>query len=190
MNKPMDEDQDLRAALGRLPQSIEPERDLWTGIQAGIQADIQASNALPASRKAATVSWPWALAASVASLAVGVVVTLSMHRAAVPTPVVAALPPVVAPENSFVPASTHAMATKLRATCLAQLANLPPQTREKVEKDLELIRVSVIDIQSALAKDPGNALLQDLLVTTYQNELHTLANVQAAASAAHTEVSL
>lgn len=177
MNTPNGEDQDLRAMLSRLPASIEPQRDLWAGIEAGIEPP-----------RTATIRWPWALAASVASLAVGVLVTLSLHRAAPPS-VAAALPAPMA-EYTFVPASTAAMATKLRAACFAQLNNLPPKTRAKVEQDLDLIRASVSDIQRALGEDPGNVLLQDLLVTTYQNELHTLANVQAAASAAHTEVSL
>ena len=67
---------------------------------------------------------------------------------------------------------------------------MPPATRAKVEKNLLLIKQAVSDIQSALAKDPGNPLLQDLLVSTYQNELDTLANVQALASTANSEVSI
>ena len=189
MNTPQDEDRDLRAMLSRLPTSIEPTRDLWAGIETGLQRESGERVADVAPRKGVTVSGSWALAASVASLAVGVMVTLSIHRAAPPPPVAAA-PAAAAAEFTFVPASTAAMATKLRAATVAQLANLPPATREKVQKDLELIRLSVSDIQHALANDPGNTLLQDLLVTTYQNELNTLANVQAAASSAHTEVSL
>ena len=35
------------------------------------------------------------------------------------------------------------------------------------------------DLQSALGKDPGNALLQELLVNTYQDEMRVLTDVQA-----------
>jgi hypothetical protein len=98
--------------------------------------------------------------------------------------------PALPAEYSFVPASTDAVRARMRVACLAQLQNLPPKTRDQVKQDLELISATVRDIQTALAKDPGNALLQVLFVTTDQNELNTLANVQAAASAAHSEVSL
>jgi hypothetical protein len=194
MNDPQDRDLALRAALRRLPESVAPARDLWAGIEQGISAETsrQAPNG-----RAGVVRW--AIAASVIGLAVGVLLTLSMQRAQPPLSAQnpgQAQPSTVAPLPAaqagygFVPASTDAVRQKLRADVARQLANLPPATRDKVEKDLLLIKNAVADIQSALAKDPGNALLQDLLVTTYQNELDTLANVQALTSSAHSEVSI
>lgn len=190
MNEPEELDQALRALLQRLPTSVEPERDLWAGIHSQIAAVRPAVAVAPQRRG---ISIAWAIAASVASLAVGIFITLGVQRNRAPVqqtsnPPVTVLP--AAAQYSFLPASTDAVRMKLRESCAAQLANLPPATRAKVEKNLLLIKQAVSDIQSALAKDPGNALLQDLLVTTYQNELDTLANVQALASTAHPEVSI
>ena len=189
MKTPEELDQALRASLQRLPRSVTPERDLWAGIHSQITAAEPAVTAAPQRRG---ISMGWAIAASVASLAVGIAITLGIQRDRAPGQQASNPPPAVQPANaqySFVPASTDAVRLKLRESCAAQLANLPPATREKVEKNLLLIKQAVSDIQSALAKDPGNALLQDLLVSTYQNELNTLANVQALASTAHSEVS-
>lgn len=190
MNKPEELDQALRASLQRLPRVVEPERDLWAGIHSQITATASPAVVAPQRRG---VSMGWTIAASLASLAVGIFVTRGLQREHAPVQQATNLPATVLPataQYSFVPASTDAVRLKLRESCAAQLANLPPATRAKVEKNLLLIKQAVSDIQSALAKDPGNALLQDLLVSTYQNELDTLANVQALASTAHSEVSI
>ncbi len=190
MNKPEELDQALRASLQRLPRSVEPERDLWAGIHSQITAAVPPVAVAPQRRG---ISMGWAIAASLANLTVGIFVTLGVQRERAPVQQAANMPVTALPaaaQYSFVPASTDAVRLKLRESCAAQLANLPPATRAKVEKNLLLIKQAVSDIQSALAKDPGNPLLQDLLVSTYQNELDTLANVQALASTANSEVSI
>lgn len=197
-----DEDLELRSRLAKLPRSVEPSRDLWAGIEREITATAR-HVAQPARR---AMGLRWAAAAGVAGLALGVLLMWPMRQASVPqlahnSSVPSAAAPSAAtpaghpaqlmqPKYSFVPASTDAVRQKLYAQVAAQLASLPPATREKVEKNLLIIKNAVTDIQSALAKDPGNALLQDLLVSTYQNELDTLANVQALAGSAHSEVSI
>ncbi len=194
MKDPQDKDLALRGALRRLPQSVAPSRDLWAGIEQGISAETSR----PVSNGHAGAV-RWAIAASIIGLAVGALLTLSMQRTQPPPsaqnppqaqPSAITPPPAASAGYDFVPASTDAVRQKLRADVARQLANLPPATRDKVEKDLLLIKNAVADIQSALAKDPGSALLQDLLVTTYQNELDTLANVQALTSSAQSEVSI
>jgi len=65
----------------------------------------------------------------------------------------------------------------------AQLKTLPPQTQEKVATSLATIRKSMTDIQAALGRDPGNALLQELLVNTYQDEMRVLTAVHEASDA-------
>lgn len=61
-----------------------------------------------------------------------------------------------------------------------RLAKLPPPTRQKVLQSLATIHQSMQQIQQALGKEPGNALLQELLIDTYQNEMQVLSTVQAA----------
>ena len=65
----------------------------------------------------------------------------------------------------------------------AQLASLPPASRAKVMASLATIRQAKQELESALGKDPGNALLQELLVNTYQDEMRVLTDVREASEA-------
>jgi hypothetical protein len=65
----------------------------------------------------------------------------------------------------------------------AQLAALPPDSRAKVIASLATIHKSMQDLQSALGRDPSNALLQELLVNTYQDEMRVLTAVHEASDA-------
>jgi hypothetical protein len=65
----------------------------------------------------------------------------------------------------------------------AQLKTLPAETQQKVAASLTTIRDSMKDIQAALGRDPANALLQELLVNTYQDEMRVLTAVHEASDA-------
>ena len=65
----------------------------------------------------------------------------------------------------------------------AQLKTLPPQSQEKVASSLKTIRESMKDIEAAMGRDPANALLQELLVNTYQDEMRVLTAVHEASGA-------
>jgi negative regulator of sigma E activity len=71
---------------------------------------------------------------------------------------------------------------ELLRTLDARLAKLPPPTRKKVLQSLATIHQSMHDIQQALGREPGNALLQELLIDTYQDEMQVLSTVQQASS--------
>jgi hypothetical protein len=66
----------------------------------------------------------------------------------------------------------------LRADAEARLAALPPRTRAKVAASLQSIDHALRDIEAALGQDPANALLQELLVNTYQDEMRVLTELQ------------
>ena len=68
---------------------------------------------------------------------------------------------------------------RLRAA-QARLAQLPPPSRAKVAASLAVLEQSLRDIQVAIGKDPANALLQELLVNTYQDEMRVLVDLQTA----------
>ncbi len=65
----------------------------------------------------------------------------------------------------------------------ARLAALPPPARAKVMASLAAISRAKQDLENALGKDPGNALLQELLVNTYQDEMRVLTDVHEASDA-------
>jgi len=58
------------------------------------------------------------------------------------------------------------------------LKSLPPQTRQQVLASLATIHRSMQQIQQALGQEPANALLQELLIDTYQDEMRVLTAVQ------------
>jgi hypothetical protein len=64
----------------------------------------------------------------------------------------------------------------------ARLAALPPDSQAKVAASLQAISDSKRDLETELGKDPSNALLQELLVNTYQDEMRVLTAVHEAGS--------
>jgi len=62
----------------------------------------------------------------------------------------------------------------------AQLKTLPPDTQQKVTSSLVTIRTYIKDLQDAIGRDPANALLQELLVNSYQDEMRVLTAVHEA----------
>ena len=180
-----------------LASSIAPGRDLWPGIAAAIAAaprDTLPSGSAPgpepepaaAPRPGAAVSalrvaprhrrpaaWTYALglAATVACLAVGIWI----GRASAPAARAAVAGAAFAPDARF---------GRERQALLVQarlgMTRLAPEDRAKVEASLATIRRAIADIRAALGDDPGNQLLQEMLVNSYQDEIRVLTAVKEA----------
>jgi len=188
----------LLRKLGALPRQVEPPRDLWAGIRARIEREERApANAAPASSPpgAPGLSWGWALAAGVAVASVSVLFTWLAVRspAEAPSPIVAQQQPAQpTPVEAIRPVAygEHARLgpeyVELRARMLEQfknrLAGLPDETRLRIEEDLAAIQKAADDIDAALAEDPASRLLNQLLLSTYQEELRLYSSVAAAES--------
>ncbi len=180
-------------SLRDLPEQVQPPRDLWAGIEAQIKADRQPAK--PAQRRPAQLRW-LAAAAMIGALAVGVWIGRSSLPGAGPTQ-----PPLAVNKTSTEqpPSKTNAVALvqaaylsdpKFRQTreelvksLAARLAALPPDSRAKVVDSLATIHKSMQDLEAALGKDPTNALLQELLLNTYQDEMRVLTTVHEASDA-------
>ena len=65
----------------------------------------------------------------------------------------------------------------------AKLAQLPPETRLAVEQNIADIRAAISEMNQALANEPDNALLQDLLLSAYREELRLMRKVDSIATA-------
>ena len=183
-------------SLGELPQSIEPTRDLWPSIEARL-GEIEAS-APPATaaqwigrRRSVRLRWS-AAAAMIASVAVGVWI----GRSLLPLPGVvpgSRSPASAANDTSAVTGAPTALdaayvadpryerqRAELLRSLQTRLAALPPASRAKVMASLETIHQAKEDLERALGRDPGNALLQELLINTYQDEMRVLTDVREA----------
>jgi hypothetical protein len=188
------------SSLRDLPRDIAPPRDLWQGIEAQIAADGRTRSAKGVtSRSGARTGRLRVLAAAavITALAVGVWigrVVLPVPGVAMPGSEPAASSGLSA--NNLVggePGAFHAaylMGSKYvqqRAELVkdleARLDALPPESRAKVVASLQTLSDSKRDLERELGKDPSNALLQELLVNTYQDEMRVLTAVHEAGHA-------
>jgi hypothetical protein len=180
-------------SLGELPRAIEPGRDLWPDIQARLSAVRPVAGTvqqLPVRRRFPSLQ-VFAAAAMVATLAVGVWIGRSLLPGvgplAPPATTVINVPPLGPPTALDAAYMTDPRYQRDRAALLkgmeAQIAALPPPTRDKVMASLTAIREAKENLEQALGKDPGNALLQELLINTYQDEMRVLTDLHEASDA-------
>ena len=170
-------------SLRDLPREIAPPRDLWKGIEAEIAAPAQTVVKAPSHRVRYL-----ATAAVIVALAVGIWIGRVM------LPVPGGVTPAVTAGNVPVdePGAFHAayvmgpkyinQRAQLVKDLETRLAQLPPESRAKVLSSLQAINDSKRDLERELGKDPSNALLQELLVNTYQDEMRVLTAVHEAGS--------
>jgi hypothetical protein len=59
----------------------------------------------------------------------------------------------------------------------AKLNRLSPQARAEVERNIAEIRAAIQQINRVLADEPDNALLQELLLAAYREELYMMRRV-------------
>jgi len=191
MRGPADTNGRKVASLRELPQSIEPAHDLWPGIESRLAAlppaAAMAESARPVYRSAPRLRW-LAAAAMVACLAVGVWIGRSLlpggpaggappiaDRTAVPS-----LAP-TAFDAAYVSDPRYERQRRALVRALQErLAALPPPARAKVSASLAAVEKAKKDLEQALGQDPGNALLQELLINTYQDEMRVLTDVHEA----------
>ena len=161
-------------ALASLPKSLEPARDLWPAIEA--QLEPRAGRGSRA--------WLWAAAAGVllvvgSSLLTATLLQRETDRVARQT---AAQDGPAYATAAFGPGQAlgpgyDAARRDLLGTLSARIDRLPPDARRQLEKNLAEIRRASAEINAALALSPGDPLLEELLINTYQDELAVLASV-------------
>jgi hypothetical protein len=170
--------------MDELAREIPPARDLWPAISAALQADLS-MKAVPGSRRRAGWLPAIGLAASVALVALGVLIGMNVKPQPGPvtggTFATGTTPQPTSP--ALVPASVRYteyknQREKLWTEVEAKLASMSPAEREKVAASLDTLKRSITEIKTALGRDPANALLQELLVNTRQEEMRALTVVR------------
>jgi hypothetical protein len=154
--------------------------------------DLASRRSSRSARQFTRLRW-MAAAAVIGALAVGMWIGRSVMPTMrpiaieeVPTAINKPIPPKVIDEASALQAAYVAdpkyreQRAALVKSLEAKLASLPPDSRAKVMSSLDAIRKAKQDLEAALGKDPSNALLQELLVNTYQDEMRVLTTVHEA----------
>jgi hypothetical protein len=180
-------DQPLEQMLASLPRDVEPEHDLWPGIKARLEP-IAANSAQPARGRAGRPpirGWLWQMAAGIVLIAASSLLTASLLRRD-ESNAVATSPLQIAFDVSTMPAAfgpadaldeEYEAARFELATMLEQrIHSMPPSAVQKLEANLAEMRRATREINAALELQPGDPLLEELLLSAYQAELNVLAN--------------
>jgi hypothetical protein len=170
--------------VDELAQNLPPPRDLWPAISAAIEADRAAGAPVQGAMRRSRWLPAAAMAAAVA------LVTLGVFLGRIFTPVIqapVASTAVTQGSPEMIPAALRdANYRKQRDQLLVEVQNrlneMPTAEREKVGASLATLRRSIGEIESALGRDPANALLQELLVSSCQEEMRALTAVRDAGS--------
>lgn len=158
----------LDQELARLERDLAPPRDLWPGVVRGI---VRTPRPAPSMREV-----PWmAYAASIAALclAAALVWVLVDRRPPASAREAAALRAGAGPAPGFgEPRDPGYLAARaeLEQTFEERLTQLDPATRAKIEADLAAIRRAREDIGKALAAQPDNPVLEQLLASALHDE--------------------
>ena len=173
----MNEDK-LTSSAKQLATEISPERDLWPEIEAAI---VQPATKRP--------RWtPMLAQAAAVVLLVGASSGLTYlvvkdDRSAV-VPQETATDYYVARaafgSNYTLGSDYEDARAELLENFEQELARLSPEERQDIVTSLGVIRGAIDDINAALADDPDNTLLQDLLIKSYREELNVLSKVGGA----------
>lgn len=151
-----------------LPNSVPPARDLWPGIESRLATRAAVPVRSPVAGGAPAVR-SWArLAAAFGLILFGAGVgTLWQRRLA---------PSGFAAEQARYAAASAELARKLTA----DPAVIAPATRAVVERNLAIIDRAIREAETALAADPGNTPLEQMLVARYRQRLALLRHATGA----------
>lgn len=179
-------DEQLMALAAKLPKEVAPARDLWPGIEQAISTPVRPQRS----------AWNtvWAQAAAVVLLVGG---SSGITYLAVKDDGISDIPDPMSSDAIFgelEPVSgdfggTYTLGNdyidarnQLEGTLEAKLDTLAPEARETVIKNLNTIRLAIKDINQSLAKEPDNVLLQELLLSTYHEEMALMRTVDGIAN--------
>jgi len=161
----------LLASVRALPRDEMPPAELWQGVRTRIHQKPRVATA--------SHRWwhnGWLATAAALMLIAGtatLTVVLSSGRATKPraTPIAGAptAPALLAVDKSYV-----ATIRDLRATLETQRPTLAPSTIQVVERSLAVIDAAIAEARTALAADPANQALVDILASHYQRQVDLL----------------
>lgn len=178
----LDEDRirDLEARIAQLPRDIEPPTGAWIAIKNEIAKRSD-------DRIGRVRLWqhPGFLAAAALLLVAGssaiTAIALGRRTTSESTPVVAArdasrpsATPATLAEFTVVENDYISTANRLSAILESEETQLAPETIAKLKESLRVIDAAILEARRALAADPANKQLVEMLSTSYNQKLDLL----------------
>jgi len=195
---------DVRSIVDRaaaLPE-LKPSHDLWSGIEARLDAPVVPISAAPSARRFRVPTWIGVAAAAAVLIVVTSVVTRQwVSSGQTTTPNVAATPaqPIVRPESlgiesTAVVAPLTAVSNTNRERVSAAVTygreiarleafvrqrgdSLDPTTKAIIENSMRIIDSALVEARAALARDPASRFLTDQVDQTLQKKMELLRTV-------------
>jgi len=167
----------INAHLENVRREIPLRRDLWPQIMAELPSRAAGQDAqLSATGITSARRWfvPVALAAGVAL--VSAILWLQQPRQPTTFASVESRPTLPLVD----PAAFSRVRAALQPDFAAAVDRLAPDTRERVLRNLEIIRKAEADIAAALAEDPSNPLLLELRQRTHEHEVDLMTSLPPA----------
>jgi len=163
----------LDRALSNLPRDVAPSRDLWPQIQASIESQPK-----PMQRPHRGLGFFGQLAAGFVLVAVTSVATYWYTRDSVSGQSLT-LVTTSSSSGEAIAAEYLRARAELDRQFSKRIATLPPDTRANLVSSLADLRRASDELIAQLAQNPGNPLLQDLLLSTFQSEAQMMADANA-----------
>jgi len=159
----------LVASAGALPHAIQPPAEVWTRLHRRLDRR-RAPGALRAARSWRTVGW---LAAAAVLVLAG---TTFLDSAGGRSRKIMADPPMVVRPAVLVAVDRNYAPTldELRRTLATQRDALSPSTVRVLEHSIALIDSAIAEASAALASDPANAALVEILSAQYERKVDLL----------------
>ena len=182
---------DLQARTAKLPRQIEPPADAWLAIKAEIERPPVATHGQRATRVVALWQRPVFLAAAALLLVAGssIVTAIALSRrngdgsrqvasqteSTVERAVAARSgAPATLAEFTLVENDYISTANRLSALLDSDETQLSPETIAKLRESLRVIDAAILEARRALAADPANKQLIEMLSTSYSQKVDLL----------------
>jgi hypothetical protein len=174
----------ILARAAELPKAIDPPADAWLGIRSTIARDENAAGARTSSSRFGAWQRPYLLAAAAILVAVvssaGTALYLNQHGTGVRSPDTTAN----ASQSDTTPASLAAFTIEennyLRTAAMLQdlldqqESSLAPETVAQLKASLRTIDEAILEARNALARDPANKMLVEMLSASYRQKVDLL----------------
>ena len=161
----------LQYAVDELPRDIQPERDLWQGIELGIERRAVAESQSKSDVVALPKFSQWHYSAAASFVAVVVIAWMGMQQLSAP----------VGQQSTGVIELAELLTEQHQAQkqqLLVSLQSEQPLT-ENWQEQLAELDDAAIAIKAALAQDPNNAALLKMLQNVYQQQMSLIERVHS-----------